>query len=218
MNSKSSFRFLLLLAVSAVASCQGFTKEEKTTGIAANVAHTALTDAEKYTVLDKKESFVNWRGSMLGGVNSHTGFVYVSKGEIWVDNGAVVGGKVDIDMTTIEDHQHGTDNNLVNHLKDTDFFDVTKFPVSSMVIGKVSPLGSGKHTVSGDLTIKGITHPVSFPAEIALNNGNLHANGRLVIDRTQWNVRYKSAKFYALVADQTMSDSIELHIQILARK
>jgi hypothetical protein len=43
-------------------------------------------------------------------------------------------------------------------------------------------------------------------------------NSKLVIDRTKWGIRYKSGKFYDLLADQTMSDSIVFHIKIVAKK
>jgi hypothetical protein len=51
-----------------------------------------------------------------------------------------------------------------------------------------------------------------------VKDGVIKADGRLVIDRTKWDVRYKSKKFYNLVADQIMSDSIEFNIKIVAKK
>lgn len=63
---------------------------------------------EKY-VIDKKESVVTWKGSRLLAANqAHTGYVYVSKGELTIKKGQLVDGTVEVDMNTIEDKDHGT--------------------------------------------------------------------------------------------------------------
>jgi len=121
-------------------------------------------------------------------------------------------------MNTIEDETHSRDNRLVNHLKDPDFFDVKKFPFSAIVITNVVSTNGGNKKITGNLTIKGVTHPVSFPAKIEVKNEVVTLGGKLVIDRTKWDVRYKSARFYDLVADQSISDSIEFEIKIVAKK
>ena len=72
--------------------------------------------------------------------------------------------------------------------------------------------------VTGNLTIKGITHPVSFPATIEVGDEIVKANGKLVIDRTLWDVRYRSGKFFDNLKDQAIADSIEFHIMIIAKK
>jgi len=137
---------------------------------------------------------------------------------LMIENGQLTGGTVEVDMNTIEDKNDGSDNNLVNHLKDSDFFEVKKFPFSTIAITRVASINDENKKVTGNLTIKGITHPVTFPAQMEVKDGIVKANGRLVIDRTLWDVRYKSGKFYDNLADETMSDSIEFHIKIVAKK
>lgn len=173
---------------------------------------------DKYMMIDPKESVVAWKGSSLNGLNSQTGYVYLSKGELRIENGQLMGATVEIDMNTIEDKKHGRDNKLVNHLKDPDFFEVEKFPFSKIVITGVTSINTADKKVTGNLTIKGITHPVTFPIKINIKDGIAKANGKLVIDRTLWDIRYKSAKFYANLANQTMSDYIEYDIKIVAKK
>ncbi len=58
----------------------------------------------------------------------HNGFVSLSKGELTIEKDQLVGGTVEVDMSTIADEHHGTNNDLINHLKSADFFDVPKFP------------------------------------------------------------------------------------------
>ena len=86
-----------------------------------------------------------------------------------------------------------------------------------IAITKIESL-RGHTIVKGDLTIKGVTHPVTFPANMEVQDGIVKANGKLIIDRTKWDVRYRSGKFYDNLKDQAIADSIEFHIKIVAKK
>ena len=135
-----------------------------------------------------------------------------------IENGQLTGGTIEVDMNTIEDGSHRSDNNLINHLKGPDFFDVKKFPFSTIAITSVASINVEDKEITGNLTIKGITHPVNFPTKMEVMDGIVKANGKLVIDRTEWDVRYNSGKFYDNLADKTISDSIEFQVNIVAKK
>ena len=92
-----------------------------------------------------------------------------------------------------------------------------KFPVSIFTITKVDAT-EGNMKVTGDLTIKGITKPVTFPAKFKLDGDVIHSEGKLVIDRTLWDVRYKSSKFFSYLADEAIADFIYFEMRIIARK
>ena len=217
MINHLSFNYLVLLIVPFLSSCDGSVKKENKNNKLPSSLSLHVGD-EKYFILDNKESVVTWKGSSLIGSNSHTGYVYISQGELMIENDQLTGGSIEIDMNTVEDKNHGRDNKLVNHLKDPDFFDVKKFPFSKITITKVININANNQKVTGQLTVKGITHPVTFPARIDIKNGIAQANGKLVIDRAKWDVRYKSGKFYDLVANQIISDSIEFRIKINSKK
>ncbi|MBA0883472.1 YceI family protein [Flavobacterium undicola] len=217
MNNKLSITYLILIISSLFFGCRGPVKEENKNNAFAGYLSLHFGN-EKYFIIDTKESVVTWKGSMLIGPNSHTGYVYISKGELMIENGQLVGGTAEVDMNTIEDENHGRDNGLINHLKDPDFFDVKKFPISTIAITKVASINGENKKVTGNLTIKGITHPVTFPAKIEVKDGIVKMNAKLIIDRTKWDVRYNSGKFYDNLADETISDSIEFHIKIVAKK
>jgi polyisoprenoid-binding protein YceI len=51
------------------------------------------------------------------------------------------------------------------HLKSADFFEVEKYPTMNFKSTKVVPKGEGEYAVAGDLTIHGITKPVTFAVE-----------------------------------------------------
>lgn len=213
MNNKLS-TFVLLIAPFFF-SCGGTVKKE-TKSNASATSVTLHAGDEKYAGIDTKESMVKWKGSNTFG--THTGYVTISKGELKMENGQLVGGAVEVDMSTIVDEKHESDNGVIDHLKNPDFFDVQKFPVSIISISKAEPVNSEDIKVTGDLTIKGITQPVTFPAKIVVKDGIIEANGNLLIDRTNWGIRYKSGKFYDLLADKTISDDIEFTIKIVAKQ
>ena len=130
-----------------------------------------------------------------------------------IENGQLMGGVVEVEMSTIEDESHRSDNNLIKHLKDSDFFDVKKFPFSTIAISSVASINVEDKEITGNLTIKGITHPVTFPVKMEMKDGIVKASGKLVIDRTLWDVRYKSGKFFDNLKDQAIADSIEFNIK-----
>jgi len=212
MKNKRSIPFLILIIAPLFTGCrESATAENKSPAL-----QSIVSAGQKY-VIETKESTVTWKGSMLVGTNSHLGYVSISKGELMVDKGRITGGTVQVDMNTIEDEKHESDNDLIKHLKDPDFFDVKKFPVATFAFYNSALAADGNKKITGKLTIKGITKVVDFPARTEVKDGIVKMNGRLAIDRTRWDVRYKSGKFYDLVADQTMSDSIEFHINIVAK-
>ena len=215
MKSKLSTAYLILIIAPLFFGCGGPVKEKNKNNASANSISLHVGD-EKYIKIDTKESVVAWKGSSVEG--AHTGYVYISKGELMIENGQLMGGTVEVDMSTIEGDDHRSDNNLIKHLKDPDFFDIKKFPISTIAITRVASINVEDKEITGNLTIKGIAHPVSFPAKVEVNDGIVKANGKLVIDRTKWDVRYNSGKFYDNLADKTISDSIEFNIKIVAKK
>ncbi len=217
MNNKLSITYLILITAPLFFGCGGTVKEEnKNTASASPLSLHAGN--EKYVVIDTKESVVAWKGSMLLSSDSHNGYVYISKGELMIENGQLTGGTVEVDMNTMEDEIHGSDNGLIKHLKDPDFFDVKKFPFSTIAITRVASINTEDKEITGNLTIKGITHPVTFPAKMEVKDSTFKANGKLVIDRTKWDVRYRSGKFFDNLADKTIADSIEFNVKIVAKK
>tara|TARA_B100001750_G_C15249966_1_gene467306 strand:- start:323 stop:631 length:309 start_codon:yes stop_codon:yes gene_type:complete len=84
---------------------------------------------------------------------------------------------------------------LENHLNSSDFFYVEKFPTSQLTLTKVS-FNQGAFKVMSDLTIRGITHSVEFPAIIKFSDSGSWATGQFKIDRTLFGVNFRSGKFF----------------------
>jgi polyisoprenoid-binding protein YceI len=218
MNNKISIAYLILIIAPLFSAFRGpVAWENENNASAIFTSHRPAANAKYF--IDKKESVVTWKGSMLfASENAHIGYVYILKGELMMKEGQLVDGTVEVDMNTIADKDHGSENNLVHHLKSSDFFDVKKFPISTFAITKVASANGGNIEVTGNLTIKDITHAVTFPVKIEHKDGTVTANGKVVIDRTKWDVRYKSGKFFDNLADEAISDDIEFDMKIVAKK
>jgi polyisoprenoid-binding protein YceI len=199
-SNRSSVRYLIL-AIALLARFVSF-------GQVAN---------EKY-VLDKKESVVEWKSGMAAYKDDQAGYVYILKGDLTFEKGQLVGGTIEIDMKSIENKDKLDQNSPIKHIKSEDFFDVEKFPISTFVITRVTAVNSENIKVTGNLTIKSVTQPITFPAKIKVEGGVVHASGKVVIDRTQWGIRYKSGKFYDNLADEAILDDIGLEMKIVARR
>ena len=147
MKNFLSLTHFILIAITAFLGCRG-PETDSTSNASTNFS---LLFGDNYkAVIDTRQSAVAWKGSMLVGTNSHTGFVSLSKGNLTIENGQLVGGSAEIDMNSIADETHGSNNDLVTHLKSDDFFDVAKFPISKIAITKVEPTKGIHQLITGN--------------------------------------------------------------------
>lgn len=211
MNNKMLLPFLILTIAPLFFGCDGTAANEN------NASVSSLSPGQKYTI-DTKESVITWTGSMVLASEEHIGYVHISKGELMIEKGQLVGGTAEIAMNTIEYKDKRNKNTPINHLKSPDYFDIEKFPISTIAITSVTSVNDKTLKVTGNLVIKGVARSVTFPANMEVENGIAKANGKLTIDRTDWGIRYRSGKFFDIVADQIVSDSIEFNIKIVAKQ
>lgn len=179
------------------------------------VASTAQTTID----LDTDASVLKWRGSKLFGFGEHYGTIDFDLGQVILNDEKLIGGTFIIDMTTMVNTDGEYSQNLIDHLSNQDFFDVEKYPTSTLVMTKVEfyppeqPLAPLKEMrITADLTIKGITKDVNFYAE--LNDNNTELKTRLVIDRTRWGITY-GAKSVTNVQDHIISDALEFDVNLV---
>ena len=178
----------------------------------------AFTTAPKATTfkVDTQKSIVLWNGKKVTG--EHSGTIKLAGGELSLSGTNLTQGSFTIDMTTITSTD-GAGARLEGHLKADDFFGVEKFPTANFVITKVIPAASGKLTVSGNLTIKGITKALSFPATLAVKGTSLTAVAKGVkVDRTKYDIRYGSKSFFDSIGDKAIDDEFTLDITLVASK
>lgn len=178
---------------------------------------TAFAQTMEVNTTDSK---LEWVGEKVTG--KHWGTVNISGGTIEVKDGKITGGEIHVDMTTInvEDLEGDSKAKLTGHLKSDDFFSVEKNPKVKFVITKVkadSKLKNGNtHTITGELTIKGNTETISFPARVNMEDGEMTAFASFKLDRTKWNIRYGSGSFFDNLGDKTIYDEFQVKFNIKA--
>lgn len=132
-----------------------------------------------------------------------------------VKDGNLTGGNFVMDMSALavtgpKGSNAEANGKLQGHLRSGDFFDVATHPEATFVITGVKPfsgtvkdtadprqeeiskykVSNPTHTVSGNLTIKGVTKSIEFPARITMSGSTAEAIAKFNIDRSQWNITY----------------------------
>jgi len=159
------------------------------------------------------QSNIDWVGKKVTG--AHNGTIAVKEGEIVLTDRELTGGKFVIDTTSIkilDITDPATNAQFFGHLASDDFFSTEKYPEASLEITSVS----GNH-VEGDLTIKGITHPVGFDVAVNVSGNLLTATGKLVIDRTKYEMKFRSGNFFKDLGDNLIYNDFELTVIITAK-
>ena len=170
-------------------------------------------------VVNADNSTVKWIGSKVA--SSHEGAVNIQKGMLMIDHGTLVGGQFSIDMNSIScsDIESEKKNQyLVGHLKNEDFFNVEQFPLATITITEAVKGEGNSYKILADLTIKGITQPVTFPAKVEINGLNFLATAKIKIDRTKWGIEYNSGNFFKDLGDKIILDEIQFDVYLLSVK
>ncbi|MCE9519040.1 MAG: YceI family protein [Verrucomicrobia bacterium] len=123
--------------------------------------------------IDTIASVIRWTGQNL--FNHHDGTLQIADGILQITQGALRSGEFTIDMNSIacSDLKDSTWNAmLIEHLRTADFFQVQEHPTARFVISSATPIpnasdGVPNHQVAGNLTLRGVTKALTFPAVIA---------------------------------------------------
>ena len=168
--------------------------------------------------ISQDKSMIKWKGSKSTG-SYHDGNILIENGIINVDENTILNGEIIINMnsitcTDIEDEN--SNQYLVEHLKNDDFFSVSKFPIASLKIINTKHKKNNDYLITADLTIKDQTHAVNFIANIKFNKDGAVATGKIDIDRSKYNIKYKSKTWYDDLGDRFINDIFELYFNLIA--
>lgn len=186
------------------------------------MSQVALADNEKKATtfkVDASKSQIAWKAKKVTG--EHFGKIPLTEGTITLDKGKLTGGSfvANIGGLTVEDLKDANMNGkLTRHLKNDDFFSTDKFPSSKFVVTNVVAAGGNKYNVTGDLTIKGITKPVTFPVTLAVSGKTATATGLITVDRTKYDIKFRSKSFFdaAALGDNMIYDDFTLEFTAVA--
>lgn len=179
------------------------------TAIIAFAAFTSTITAQTKTI-NTADSKVVWKGYKVTG--SHEGTINLQSGDLAFKDDVLTGGAFVIDMTTISatDLEGEYKGKLDGHLKSEDFFGVEKFATAKLEFTKVEASGKNSYTVTGDLTIKGKTNPVTVNVSVYGSK----ATATLKVDRTKFDVKYGSANFFDGLKDKAIYDEFDLVVDL----
>ncbi len=172
--------------------------------------------------VDAKASKMVWTGRKLTG--QHQGNVKVAMGAVSWGQEGLAGAEVTMDMTSISvvDMDPEYSPRLENHLKSEDFFNTEKFPAATFKTTRVELIagaeaGKPNYNVTGELTIKGITKPVTFPVLAWKDKKGVRAAGTMVFDRTLFDIKFRSGQFFDALGDKMIEDMVDLTFDLQAR-
>ena len=162
-------------------------------------------------ILNNINSSIKWTGKEIT-TKTHYGSLKFEEGKISMKGGKIISGTFIVDMKSIdcEDLSGKSKNYLESHLKSEDFFGVDDYPEAYLSIKTSEYKSDGNQLVKGDITIKGITQPISFNISIQ----NKEGKAKLTFDRTKHNVTYRSGNFFQNLGDKLIYDDIEIEAQL----
>lgn len=176
-----------------------------------------FTETTAPVTVSTSESTITWKAAKVTG--EHYGKVKLSDAKMDYANGKITGGSFEMDMTsiTVEDITDANSNKrLTDHLKSDDFFSVEKFNKSSFKIKEAKSSNGKDYQITGDLTIKGITNPVTFPAKVEVVGGKITATAKITFDRTKFDIKYRSGSYFENLADKLIYDEVSLDVKLVA--
>jgi polyisoprenoid-binding protein YceI len=176
-------------------------------------------------IIDTAASGVKFTGNGVG--KNHPGTFKLNYGAVAINKDSISGGTFVINIKSMDMQQQGADikTKLRPHLLSGDFFDADKFGTATFEItnvipykekdGKKSLVEGANYYVSGNLTLKGVTKNIMFPARVDLDGNTLKAKANFDIDRRQWQMNYGNDK---TLGDKFISETVNIELHLTARR
>jgi polyisoprenoid-binding protein YceI len=163
------------------------------------------------------KSTLNWVATKVTG--KHNGTLKLASGSLESNGKMVTGGTFDIDMNSLvclDLTDKETNGKFVGHLRSDDFFSIEKHKTAHFEIQKVVPTKGNEYDVTGKLTIKGISNEVTFPATITTTPKGVKASAKITVDRTKFDIKYGSGKFFEGLGDKVINDDFTIDLNLEA--
>jgi polyisoprenoid-binding protein YceI len=168
-------------------------------------APAVIAAATRSYVIQPADSKIEFTGSKVTG--KHDGGFKQFEGEVVASNGKLLptGNKVVIDMKSL----YSDNNRLTGHLKNADFFDVEKFPTATFETTNMET-GSTNSTITGNLTLHGVTKQISFPAQIDVTPEGVNLTSEFFLNRFDFDIKYAGK------ADDLIRKEVVLRLKVKA--
>lgn len=173
-------------------------------------------ETKKFEVVNE-QSNIDWTGRKVTG--AHNGTISIKRGALTINDHKLSGGDFVIDTTSIkilDITDPGTNAQFAGHLFSEDFFASDSYPEATFIITDAGHVKEDHYQIAGDLTIKGITHPVSFPADVLITDQAISASGKIILDRTKYDMKFRSGNFFTNLGDTLIYNEFELDLKLNA--
>lgn len=178
-------------------------------------AQIAINHTDETLKIDTSKSEIKWTGEYAFYFGGHDGTISFKEGYFIKNKNVIIGGEFIIDMHSIlntDIKEEEANEDLVNHLKNEDFFDVKKFPTAKLIFTSVSYHNTTTMKIYANLTIKDVTLPINFRAEVDYELKQMTT--KFKIDRTLWNIKYNSKEIEGNLKDGLISDAIGFEVTL----
>ena len=211
MNIKLLIIFIFTILLTGCAN----NKESATDNQQIKTTKTSNINKGDY-IVNKDLSTIKWTGKEIT-TKSHYGILDLKEGSIYVNNDGIISGKVVIDMNSINclDMSGRGKNRLEGHLRSDDFFGVNSYPEANLIFTSWSVNNIGKILYKGDLTIKNITHPITFSGSVKKIDIGYRSTINLSFDRTLYEIKFRSGKYFQNLGDKLILDNIDISAEIV---
>jgi len=211
MNIKLLIIFIFTILLTGCAN----NKESATDNQQIKTTKTSNINKGDY-IVNKDLSTIKWTGKEIT-TKSHYGILDLKEGSIYVNNDGIISGKVVIDMNSINclDMSGRGKNKLEGHLRSDDFFGVNSYPEANLIFTSWSVNNLGKILYKGDLTIKNITHPITFSGSVKKIDIGYRSTINLSFDRTLYEIKFRSGKYFQNLGDKLILDNIDISAEIV---
>ena len=208
----------LIIGFFLVAGCSSKDKSSSEEVKTLNVKEIKLNSGNYNAIEDSSE--VLWECEWLGGAR-HDGSVQLVSGSIDISETSDLNGRFIVDLNSMrcfDLKNEGTNKKLIGHLKSDDFFDVANYPEAVLDLISGKNISGNEFEFSGNLTIKGQTHPIIFTGTVKENNLSYDANLKLIFDRSKYDVRYRSASLFSDLGNRIIADDVQLTVKAKFKK
>ena len=171
---------------------------------AAPVVHVTSGGKPDTLVADPRATTIRWRGTGLGGRGAREGTVGLANGMLVIRHEQLTSGSFTIDMRSLD-----------GALRGADFLDVARYPTATFRSTGATRVGTSRWQVSGDLTMRGITKPITFDTDVRWEEvGHMIAESTITLDRRQWEIGSAAST----IADAAVDHDIRLSVSLDARR
>jgi polyisoprenoid-binding protein YceI len=205
----SSARLLLIGAATVFAACEDPAASSTAAEISAEPQQPAAPAPEgaEHLTIDPARSSLAFTGAKV--TASHDGRFDQFSGTVDLDPAAVTASRVEvtIQMSSMQIEPE----RLRGHLLTADFFDVERFPTATFTSTRIVEGGEGgTHTVTGNLTLHGVTRAITFPANIEVSSGEVRARAEFSINRRDFAIVYPG------MPDDLIRDGVVIRFDVRA--